>query len=492
MVGIDLAVGVVPPVAVFVSRVRKAVLLHGRFVGSDRSGLVFLTTAGTNAFFPVDDPTGVFAGLTVLIDQLVFEFILIVFVVVHSFDDLIFDSLFIIVQVGSAVLLCISILDRRGREVGSHDGFEFVEVRDVIEILIPEGSDIKLVEVLRVHVSGIVCHTEQVLDRVGTDGTDAVECRGHHFDVRDFVAKSSCRAVRGNILFEIVDFAVALVLRNRGQNVAEQNDVCILGDLIGSYDVILVRKAVGRFAALASRFGRQSIYDVGSGICNEFTNAAEGGRLLCRAGLVVRDIFPGFDGASLLQGIGISGIDNSDGQRFRIVLLQLFDDVCFQTLDIFFNVARDDLRILITGLLGTVICLDLIDDIRQVIERLKEAVDMTHLVLDLIRIIILGNRSVSRLLRVVVGFQSSSITGRTGLNVDRSNTKKDVGLSIKRCRDRDAILGIAAGSCRAGRAAANILGKGVRTKRRGSAAVSSNISIVEIVVQIGIRVLIDV
>ena len=194
MGGIDLAVFVEPPVTVAVSRVCKTVLLHD---GSriDGSGLVFLTTAGTNAFFPIDDPTGVFAGLTVLIDQFVFEFILIVFVVVHTFDDLIFNSLFIIVQVGSAVLFCICVLNRRGREVRSHDGLEFVEVRDVIEILIPVCRNVKLVEVLRIKVSGIVCHTKQVLDRVGPDGTDAVECRGHHFDVRYFIAKSSRRAV---------------------------------------------------------------------------------------------------------------------------------------------------------------------------------------------------------------------------------------------------------------------------------------------------------
>ena len=95
--------------------------------------------------------------------------------------DFVFDRLFIVIH--SRCLIVHTILNRRVCKVRSNNARKSVQIRNVIEMLIPICRYFKLIEVLRIHVSSIVCHTKQVFDRVGTNGTNAVEGGTHNLNL---------------------------------------------------------------------------------------------------------------------------------------------------------------------------------------------------------------------------------------------------------------------------------------------------------------------
>ena len=488
MVGIDLTVGVVPPVAVAVGRVCKTVLLHDRSRIDrgriDRSRF-FLTLAGTDAVIPVNDPACVLSSTTILIKEFSGEFIFMIIVIVHTFDAECLDCFFIIIKVlGTAGIIAIT--NGRGGKIGSHGALQLRKVGNMIEIIVPVCGNGKLIKVLRIDISSEISHAKKVLNRVCADGTNAVESRRHHFQLINLgLQRFICQSIN-DVLFERRDFRVTCFFCRGSGHIREKNKSGIFGNFIRSDDIIVIRHSSGDFTMVDVVFCHaKCIHNIRCGICNKLCHTTVAGGLLGRAIFCIDDPFVSFDRSVGTSRRSIAGIDDRNDFRCDVVFLHLLDNVSFQTFNKFLNITGDHERVGVAPCF-TVLSVDLFGDIRHSIEILKEAVYMRHLIIDLIRCIIV-------IMRGIVCGNNIRITGfpifRTGITA-----QQDVLFEIDRNRNSVPCLvrnTTGVGSVRRAEHVADSGRHRILPDRSKVQIVLRGICIIEIIVHIGVRLLID-
>ena len=140
----------------------------------------------------------------------------------------------------------------------------------MVEVLIPVCGNLKLVEIFRIKIRRIVCHTEKIFYRVNSYGADTLKLVCHALN---FILCSVCKSIGCTTAYNVIlkrGTVKSSCLRAGNNCICRHYDIAIFSYLIGSCDIVftlLVRINISGFL-----FKLQNIRKIVCCILNKFSH----------------------------------------------------------------------------------------------------------------------------------------------------------------------------------------------------------------------------